>query len=593
MFVGFIGQPTDFAQWRSLLARHTAWLQMEHIDRSWSMRDGSTLACAWLRKPNSGHLPCLEESESWIKMRTWVAPPVQGTGGQTEQWSGDKNSATVIAIPRDNMARIEVPLTTPEQIYYAPCRDGGAVFGNDMRFLLRWAGMRLDERALYSLMMCGTIVPPYTIAAGVRRIPNGHALALGTGKVAPQLELMPDAVIKNWHTAPVSDPARAVRDTLDSILGNTPTGSAVYFSGGVDSGLMAARLAALGRRDVRLINFSFGPDDAEGQLARAMAQRLGLRLEQVMYDPNDVMGVLDRLAIDYPLPFGDYSVLPMNMLVRASLTSSAGAPSCAVEGAAADDLFSVGVKYRQWKRWYRVPSPIRGSMGAAYAGLRLSESDSRAGRAGRVARRSVLMPLEGAGIFVQNSLAGIAYHPSRKVIQAISTAIQSSYGPLTEGIAPEDRFSILFALHDVVGRVAHKSYMLLRAYGARPLFPFLEPTMIQLSASLRWDQKVRDGVTKAPLKELLAQQVGEEMVYRKKSGFIPPFEAMLTTRPMYDYLHDVALSPHNPLAQHLDTPAVQRLIDRAYSGQALNLESYFFLWAVVFGSAWLYRLMTT
>jgi asparagine synthase (glutamine-hydrolysing) len=125
----------------------------------------------------------------------------------------------------------------------------------------------------------------------------------------------------------------------------------------------------------------------------------------------------------------------------------------------------------------------------------------------------------------------------------------------------------------------------------RPLFPFLEPAMVQLSASLRWDQKVRDGTTKAPLKALLAQQVPHEMVYRKKSGFIPPFEAMLTTRSMYAYLQDVVLSKHNPVAQCVDTRVVQRMIERAYQKHPLNLEAYFFLWSVVFGSAWLHKLM--
>jgi asparagine synthase (glutamine-hydrolysing) len=113
--------------------------------------------------------------------------------------------------------------------------------------------------------------------------------------------------------------------------------------------------------------------------------------------------------------------------------------------------------------------------------------------------------------------------------------------------------------------------------------------MVRLSASLTWEQKCPGGETKGLLKRALAQRVPHDLVYRRKSGFIPPFETMLTTPSMQAFLHDIVLSPANPVMGTLRPDIVRRMIERGGQGRPLNLETYFFLWGVTFLSGWLYQ----
>src|SRR6184192_13346 len=124
-----------------------------------------------------------------------------------------------------------------------------------------------------------------------------------------------------------------------------------YFSGGVDSSLLAARLSQLGRHDVRLVNYCFGREDTESPLAARVASHLGLECHQVRHELREVAQVLERVDRDYSFPFGDLSTIPTNILVHGSL-SLADESRTVIEGTGADGAFGFGVEYRKWQRLY-------------------------------------------------------------------------------------------------------------------------------------------------------------------------------------------------------------------------------------------------
>ena len=58
----------------------------------------------------------------------------------------------------------------------------------------------------------------------------------------------------------------------------------LFFSGGVDSSLLAARAAALGRTDIQLLNYAFGQHDPEAAHAQRVAAHLPKRRIQEKLD---------------------------------------------------------------------------------------------------------------------------------------------------------------------------------------------------------------------------------------------------------------------------------------------------------------------
>lgn len=593
-FSAYLGDEAGEAAWRATTNDHARWLGLPATLRSGCLRTGMHFAVVWIASAETHPADGLEETTNYAVFNTrgvpfppaHSAPATRDTNAMVQQRlrSLTGNAVTLGVSLDSGRLTAMVPLTTPEQLYITDVR-GSLVLANDQRLMLRWAGLELDERGICSLLQLGAVVPPLTVSRRVKRIPNGYTLGIeiGTGRQALQrsgCDGESASAVKGVH-----DPGGAVIATLDSILGEAPRGSILYFSGGVDSALLASRLPAIARTDIRLVNYSFGPEDAESAHALRMAHALQLPCERVTYDARELPLVLDRLGRDYSYPFADYSAIPTNLLMHATLSSPLSQPG-AVEGTGADGAFGLGAKYGSWRRFYRLPGVVRAAMSTAYARLGLWRDNGRVGRVGRIARRSGL-PLHVAAVIAQNALDGIAYRIPTKTHEEISVDVEKYlYGP-SSGLAPEERLSLLDLVHVCAGEMAAKSFDLLRHNGTQPIYPFLDQRMVRLSTSLTWEQKCTGGETKGLLKQLLAQRVPKELVYRPKSGFVPPFESMLASANMQAYLHDAVLSPANPVTQVLYRNVVRRMIERAGKGRPLNLEAYFFLWGVTFLSGWL------
>jgi len=138
--------------------------------------------------------------------------------------------------------------------------------------------------------------------------------------------------------------------------------------------------------------------------------------------------------------------------------------------------------------------------------------------------------------------------------------------------------------------MAPKTFDPLRARGVQPIYPYLEPDLLRVSSSVSWSVKSAGGEEKALLKTLLTRQLPASLVYRRKSGFTPPYRTTLATPHLQAFLHDVVLTPDNPLLESCDVPTVRDLVTRAGSAAPLSAGAVDFLWTLAFTSGWLRQL---
>jgi asparagine synthase (glutamine-hydrolysing) len=587
----YLGAESGFAAWQRAVAWHAHWLGLtSHVERRRVAASG-LLGLAWLEHPSRRGRHRFFETELGMSLYTLRdAEPADEPMSQPATWN------TLAAAPDANVIRLRaswarrelvvvVPPTTPEQFYFARTRDGW-VMADDLRLFPHLIEVVLDETAIYALFQYSAIPPALTLYAGVRRVPNGHVMRFRIEP--PATECTPFFNPLDIPPQDVGEPEaeRRIQEVLDARLVQVPRDTVLYFSGGVDSGLIAARLARLGRSDVRLVNYAFDAQDEQHQVAVRMASHLGLTCELVHHVPEEAADVLDRASRDYSFPFGDISTIPTNVLVHGSFRwASQGA--AVIEGTGADGAYGLAAEYPKWRRTYGVPHPLREQIAKAYGWLRLWRFDARVERAAHLFRKSAGLPLPFA-VVAQNALGGIAYEASPDMRERLARAVAEYLDVITHGATPEDQVSLLDLVWVCAGRMAPKSFDPLRLHGIRPIYPFLEPAMVTLSTALPWATKCAGAQAKGILKRLLAREVPPELVYRRKIGFTrsASARAVFASRALQDYLRDVVLSPDNPVRNFWRPDVVRGFVDRARD-RALSGEAYIFLWTIAFLSAWL------
>ncbi len=204
----------------------------------------------------------------------------------------------------------------PDEYEIPPCDTRGRYIDDTGRMAstpngLADANSRIDDEAVFSVLQFGAIIPPLSPWRHVHRFIPGFRYC-GT-KIECPVELPQKGHISSLNAEQQADEVERRLDTILKTYIGDQEDPVLLFSGGVDSGIIASRLAALGYRDSLLLNFSFGDNDPESKLAEAMANHLGLKFERVL-GKRLPCNVLNNPGKIYPMPFGDHSTVPTSDL---------------------------------------------------------------------------------------------------------------------------------------------------------------------------------------------------------------------------------------------------------------------------------------
>jgi asparagine synthase (glutamine-hydrolysing) len=587
IFSAFLDQTGQSSTWQEAMTRHAQWLGLQLRLETRHLSNRSVLHFGWLvPEALAINISFVESTDQLLLTTSGKTSSAAQTLSSVTDVANQSNEVLLSICLNAIELRLAVPLATPEQFYFAQHLQS-IMLGNDLRLLSRWKGLQLNDSAVFALFQYGTIPAPLTIAKNIHRIPNGHQLTftatVGEPKIIRYFEpptQLPTLGAKNADRKALLD---IVQATLRQTLIPLPQNSALYFSGGVDSALLAAQLAHLGRRDITLFNYSFGPDDMESRLASEIADFLGFPYERISYQPSDMVSMLTRLAKDYSFPFGDRSVVPTNLLVHASLPKlSVG--SAIIDGTGADGAFGA---WHTTNPLSYVPRPIRWWLGKIYKYTTLwrttSSLEYRLHRAGQ----SLHMTLPHLMVIGSYAFSDIIYHIPALIRADLENNLIQNTDDLGLALASPERFSLLDLIHVCAGMFAAKTFDPLRSQGVTPYYPFLEPTMVRLALAVPYVDKCPNHEAKSLLKQLLARDIPDHWIYRQKSGFIAPFKEMLKNKAMQEFIHDVVLSPSNPLLDYCNVDLITRMFARANRGFPLSDSLYGFLWNLIFTSGWL------
>ncbi len=407
----------------------------------------------------------------------------------------------------------------------------GMIFASTLNALLALLPSTpdFDPFAVDAYLTYQAVPAPLTLFQGVQQLPPAHQLVFEL--TSGQLTLS-----RYWevHYAPKHQKDEAATlEVLDDLVrqavrkrmvSDVPLGA--FLSGGVDSSLVVAMMAQeAGPVDAVMVGFE-DPAFDERPFARQVAARWGVRLHEHVLRPQAVTN-LPEIVWQYGQPLADTSIVPTYYVAQAAKAHV----TVVLNGDGGDELFGgyyrplltrAAIVYRQL-----LPPRLRSWLGPQLSGYQqptllkgLSElttfgqGTAKQAFVNDMAFRSY-RELAYSSEF-RHMLAGwhpdVIYHEAWERAVGEDDVDRALYGDLVKYLPDQ-----LLAKMDV-------STM---AHGVEARSPLLDTALIEYSARIPTNMRLRRYTTKYLLKRLAERYVPREVLYRRKRGFVLPVAAWL------------------------------------------------------------------
>ena len=487
--------------------------------------------------------------------------------------------------------------------------DGASfLFGSELKALKAHPAFAadIDRNALALLMRHNYINAPHSIYQDIYKLPPGHLLRVSLRQREPKLEQfwsLP-SVAEAGVAKPFTGTAEQATDALEALLksavqqqmlADVPLGA--FLSGGIDSSTVVALMQAQSNRPVKTFSIGFNEEGYnEAVHAKAVAKHLGTDHTELYVTPQQALDVIPKLPGLYCEPFSDSSQIPtflVSQLARQKVT-------VALSGDAGDELFGGYGRYvlanNLWGKLSRAPVGLRQLAASGIGALspaawnRLAEPmQSLLPHSLRQANLGDKLH-KGAAVMAARSIddlyLGLVTHwePNGLVIGAQEplTALRGTPLPLT-GLDDVQRMMALDAITYLPGDILTKVDRAAMGVSLETRVPFLDHRVVEFAWALPQTMKLRGGVGKWILREVLYRHVPREMFERPMMGFGVPIVSWLRG-PLREWAEDL-LSESRLRQEGFFNPVPIRQKWAEHLSGKRNWQHH--LWDVLMFQAWL------
>jgi len=493
--------------------------------------------------------------------------------------------------------------------------DGTLAFASELKAIASLPGFspRLDRTAVALYLRHNCVPGPHSIYQGIAKVTPGARVTFDVGD-RPGAMPVPEPywsardVVEDAVAHPLSGSPAALTDRLeatlarsvaDRMVADVPVGA--FLSGGVDSSVVVALMQQVADRPVR--TFTVGFDDPaydESGEARAVAGHLGTDHTELRLTESDVADVLPELPEIWDEPFADTSQIPVLLVSRLARTRV----TVSLSGDGGDELFAGYNRHayleRVWARASRLPGPVRRSAGAALTRVPPGVVDGAARVTGllppayrvrnpatKVAKLGKVLAADGP----EDAYLQLVSHwprPADLVVggspdgsPAATPAEWPQLPTVTEQLLWLDLVGYL--PDDILTKVDRAAM----SASLETRVPFLDREVFELAWRMPLDLKLRDGVTKWVLREVLHRHVPRALVDRPKMGFGLPIGPWLRG-PLRPWAEELLAERRLTSQGLLDPAPVRRAWALHLSGRRDLAHE---LWDVLALQAWLDRWM--
>lgn len=311
------------------------------------------------------------------------------------------------------------------------------------------------------------------------------------------------------------------------MIADVPLGA--FLSGGIDSSLIVALMQAQSSRPVRTFTVGFeNPAFNEAPFAAAIARHLGTDHTELTVTETEAREVIPLLPEMYDEPFADSSQIPTHLVCKAARSDV----TVALSGDAGDELFGGYNRYfwgpRIWKRLDWMPHPLRRGLGRSMAAVPVPAWDRMGALAGnrvtRLGDKAHRLAARLRDVRTMDDLyrSLVSEWPGEQMVTGLKGLGQTLLGdPLPADLADDASMRMMaqdmrtYLPDDILCKVDRAAM----AASLETRVPFLDLDVLAASARLPSQMKIRDGMGKWALRQILYQHVPRELIERPKTGF--------------------------------------------------------------------------
>jgi len=483
------------------------------------------------------------------------------------------------------------------------------LFGSELKALKKHPQFINDiDRGSLALYMRYCYVPaPHSIYKGIMKVEPGSIVTVTLQDSEHTTEKYWNAldVVRTGTESPfegtvaeaTNDLEIALRKTISQqMMADVPLGA--FLSGGIDSSAVVALMQAQSSRPIK--TFTIGFSEAgynEAIFAKLVAEHLGTEHTELYVSSQDALNVIPKLPNLYCEPFADSSQIPtflVSSLARHHVTVS-------LSGDGGDELFCGYNRYlfadKLWRGLSMTPASFRKLVGKSIKNLPAARWNQVFKLLNRITPRKFNgiswgdKLQKGAEVMASNDLMSLYQQlvsnwqdPSAVVIgqgehdQIFSTDVQllSEVGDIQKMMAID---TISYLPDDILVKVDRAAM----GVSLETRVPFLDHHIFEFASKIPLAMKLKHGVGKSILRDVLFRYVPKELIERPKMGFGIPMSDWLKG-PLKEWAEEL-LDETRLRSQGFFYPEVVRQMWSEHLMGVHNWQSQ--LWAVLMFQAWL------
>jgi asparagine synthase (glutamine-hydrolysing) len=458
-------------------------------------------------------------------------------------------------------------------LFYTELSDGALIFASELKGLLAHPLLRRTPsvQAIEDFLAYGYVPDDASIVEGVKKLPAGHYLHIRRGRPVP-------APVQWWNvdfSNPVRRPVKALEEEMierldaavrSRMVADVPLGA--FLSGGVDSSAVVAFMAEATRGAVETCSIGFDEADHDETRYAAEVAKLFATHHRKRIVASDDFSLIDRLADAFDEPFADASAIGTYRVSELAVEKV----KVSLSGDGADEIFAGYRRHRLFAAEERMrgllPGPLgraAGALGNVYPKLDWAPQFLRA--------KTTLQALgQGSGEAYANGVGVTPPAIRRRILTA----------PL-HGHVAEERYVRAMAEAPARDALSRAQYADLKiwlpgdiltkvdrasmAVSLEAREPLLDHRLVEFAARLPRKMLLRGGEGKWLMKRALASRLPDEILHRRKMGFVTPVSAWFRgplAREAAAIAHGSALAETG----WFDAEAIVRLTDAHRSGRS-------------------------